>query len=104
MTNQEGEPRFSASVSLDRRTLWFGTLTLHEDHLTISGWTWTGFSEWQIPINDIRHVVRWSSSTKGPNFGIRRKSGPSLYCRVEGAFHLAKHFEQDERVDLKIGH
>ena len=99
----EQEPKLSSNLALRRRTLWFGEMELYEDHLSISGWRWSG-SVWRpIPITDIRRIEKWPATRRGANLVIRPAKERDLYCRIEeGIFYWVKEFRDDERTALKI--
>jgi hypothetical protein len=95
----------SFDVDLERKPLWFGTLVLYDDHLKISGWSWTGPLQETIRFEHIPVVERWSTPKQGPNFIIHRTQGSALHCRVgNGAFYLANAFKEDATIKLKRRH
>ncbi len=105
MNADEQEPILSSDLALRRRTLWLGEMELYDDHLSISGWRWSG-SVWRpIPITDIRRVEKWPASWWGTNFVIRPAEERDFYCRVEeGIFYWVKEFRDDERTELEVRH
>jgi hypothetical protein len=82
----KNELRFSSSVTLERQNLWLGTLSLYNDVLEASGWTWTGLVRREVSLGDTSLVERWEVE-KGSNFVFHEKGDLSLHCRVtDGAF------------------
>lgn len=95
------EAILSADVSLERRTLWFGSAELYEDILVVSGWTWTGSIEWTIPLESVQIVERWSV-LKGPNFVFHTEEG-ALHCRIEGAaWNWEQALKNEPGIELKM--
>ena len=100
-----GEPVLSSSFTLEGRTLWFGTIELHQEEVVISGWTWTGPVTERIDIEEIKKVEKWTV-TLGPNIRLYRANGKRpVFGRIhkEAKFwELA--FEKDDRFDLTLRH
>lgn len=103
MDSDEEDPRLSSDVALRRRTLWLGEMALYEDHLSISGWQWTGSVWYPIAIRDIRQVEKWPAPEGRVNLVLRPEERHDFYCRVEeGVFFWVKEFREEERTDLEI--
>lgn len=99
---EEQEPILASDLALRRRTLWLGKMELYEDHLSISGWQWTGTMYRPLPIRQIRLVEKWLVP-RGVNFVIRPEEGRDYYCRLAGGvFFWVKELREDERTSLKI--
>lgn len=99
------DARRSFDLTLENQTLWLGTLDLHDDHLSISGWSWTGPLQEDLPFDHIYLVERWPPTRNGPNFVIYRKQSSALHCKVDGgAFYLANVFKKKEGITLKRKH
>lgn len=105
MAADDQEPVLRSDLALRRRTLWLGKLELYDDHLSISGWRWSG-SVWRpIPIEDIRRVEKWPAPPQGTNFVISPEEEQDFYCRIEeGIFYWVKEFRDDDRTDLTVRH
>ncbi|MEF8866667.1 MAG: hypothetical protein V5A20_12990 [Salinibacter sp.] len=93
----------SSPVALLDRTLWFGEIQLHDDGITISGWTWGGTFQKQIPLREITVFETWASEgTKNNYFRLRIDGEASVRGQIESDIGLWEvHMEADERVDLK---
>ncbi|PSQ69241.1 MAG: hypothetical protein BRD26_06820 [Bacteroidetes bacterium QH_1_64_81] len=89
--SESGEPVLSSSFTLEGRTLWFGTIELHQEEVVISGWTWTGPVTERI---DIEEIKLHRANGKRPVFGRIHKEAKF--------WELA--FEKDDRVDLTLRH
>ncbi len=99
------EPVLSSSVTLEGRSLWFGTLKLYEEELVVSGWTWTGPVEERIAIDDIALVEKWTV-TLGPNFRVHiTDDRDPLFGRIQkGAKFWELTLEKHERIDFRLRH
>lgn len=99
------EPVLSSAVTLEDRSLWFGTLELYEEELVVSGWTWTGPMEERIAIDDIALVEKWTV-TLGPNVRVHTTSDRDpLFGRIhKGAKFWELVLEKHERIDLRLRH
>jgi hypothetical protein len=98
------EPTLSSPVTLLNRTLWFGEMQLHDDEITISGWTWGGSFRRQIPIREISVFETWAG--EGNNyFRLRIDGDESVQGRITAGIGLWEvQVEDDERVELKRRH
>ncbi len=104
MDPDDQDPILRSALAL-RRTLWLGEIELYQDHLSISGWRWSGAVWRPIPIADIRRVEKWPATHRGHNFVIRPTETRDYYCRVEeGVFFWVKEFRDDDRTELTIQH
>lgn len=105
MNSDEEDPRLRSDVALRRRTLWLGEMELYDDHLSISGWRWTGSVWCPLPIQEIRQVEKWPAPEGMVNLVLRPEEMRDFYCRVEGGvFFWVKTFREDERTDVQIRH
>lgn len=86
MSTGNGSPLLSSSISLRNQTLWFGQIKLYEDHILLTGWTWTGRVREKIPLSEIRKVETWSVP-EGPNV-IMHVNGSKLRGRIEDGIGL----------------
>lgn len=98
------EATLSSPLSLRDCTLWFGKIKLHEDKIVISGWTWDGPFEKDIPIRKITAFETWANR-KGPNFRLQIDEGVSIQGRIEKGLGLWQNtLETDERVRFQRRH
>ena len=82
--------------------LWFGEMEFYEDHLSITGWRWTGAVHRPIRLTDIQQVEKWVVS-RGVNFVIRPEEDRDFYCRAgDHMFYWVKELREDERTDVEI--
>lgn len=92
------EAPLSSPLSLKDGTLWFGEIELHDEKIVISGWTWDGRFEKDIPIRKIKAFETWSNR-KGANFRLRLDGEASIKGRIEKGLGLWQNtLETDERV------
>lgn len=94
------EPILSSNLSLTDRSLWFGTLELYPDFLSISGWQWTGPFERHIPIDDIKKIVK-GGGHEGPNLFIQTED-EILKCHVEGVGFWHQEFKSNDHIEFKV--
>lgn len=98
------EATLSSPLSLKNGTLWFGEIELHEEKIVISGWTWDGPFEKDIPIRKITAFETWANR-KGPNFRLRIDGEASIQGRIEKGLGLWQNtLETDGRVQFKRRH
>lgn len=98
------DSKLTSPLTLEDIVLWFGSIELYPDKIVISGWSWTGKTEQEIPIQNISTFEKWTNR-KGPNFRIRINGEDSVYGRMEeGAELWALEMEEDERLELKRRH
>lgn len=104
MSTGDANPILTSDLSLEKRTLWFGTIALYEDHVSISGWRWSGPFRRDIPIGDLRLVERFTTR-RGPNVVLHVRNGMSFKCRIHGgAWYWERAFREDDRISLKMRH
>lgn len=75
------QPELSSPITLKNRTLWFGELKLHGNKVVVSGWTWTGPVQEEIPLSNVTEFHRWQTTTsdeKGISFVLRRETGSTV--------------------------
>jgi len=98
------ESTLTSPVTLLDRTL-FGEIQLYDDHVVVTGWTWTGPLHEEIPIREIIVFETWAGG-KGDNyFRIRRNEGASVRGEIGAGIGLWEvQMEADERIDLKRQH
>lgn len=102
---EDRDPELTSALALRRRMLWLGKLELYEDHLAISGWTWSGSVWYPLPIDDIRAVEKRPSHPRTSNFVIQPEDRRNFYCQIEnGVFYWVKEFREDERIELEVQH
>ena len=78
-------PVLSSPCKHMRRTLWFGQIELFDDHITLSGWCWTGRYERRIDLSDLQLTLWWAVG-QGMNFKLQLESGKTYPLRItEGA-------------------
>lgn len=95
------EATLSSPVSLHDRTLLFGEMELHDEKIVISGWTWDGPYEKEIPIRRITAFETWSNR-KGTNFRLRIDGDVSIKGRIEKGLGLWQNaLETDDRIRFK---
>jgi hypothetical protein len=70
----DSSPLLTHGVSLLDRTLWFGQAELHETHIHISGWHWTGRYERRIDLDEVQQAETWSR-TREANLVLRLDDG-----------------------------
>jgi len=101
MSNDQA-PLLQSALAL-RRPLWLGEIALYENHVSISGWRWSGSVWHPLPFQDIRRVEKWPATHRGTNLVIRPAEARDYYCRVEeGVFFWVKEFRDDARTDLAL--
>ena len=90
---------------MEDRTLWFGTIELHQEEVVISGWTWTGPITERTTIEEIKKVEKWTVR-RGPNIRLLRANGKRpVFGRIHrGAKFWERAFKKDDRVDLTLRH
>lgn len=76
-------PILISKVSLPDQTLWFGRAELHDTHIHISGWHWTGRREQYIDLKDLQQVETWSRAD-GPNMILHTSEGDRSLCIEKG--------------------
>lgn len=91
-------PILVSKVSLPDRTLWFGRAELYRDHISISGWHWTGRLEKYIALNDLTQVETWSHSN-GPNV-ILHTNEQDLALRIKRGIMLWHWKLKELRVEV----
>jgi hypothetical protein len=97
-------PRLSSPVTLKNCALWFGEIELHEGKIVISGWTWTGPVEKEIPLSDTTTFEKWTVQ-EGPNFRLHFSEGNSVFGRIEkGAGLWGLELEDDEGIKVRQRH
>lgn len=99
------EPVIDSNITLENRSLWWARLSLYEEELVLSGWTWTGPQEERIPIEDVELVEKWTV-TLGPNIRVHTTDGrPPIFGRVhKGAKFWELIIERHERIQLRLRH
>ncbi|PQJ34157.1 hypothetical protein BSZ35_05665 [Salinibacter sp. 10B] len=101
-TDPEEEYILRSALTLQRRTLWLGTIALYDDRLSITGWSWTGAVDHTLPLDEIRLVEIWPVP-RGVNLAIFPEQGASLYCRIaEDILRWGRAFRGEDRVNLTM--
>lgn len=91
-----------SALTLQRSTLWFGTMTLFENRLSITGWSWTGRVDRTLPLDDVRLVEMWPVP-RGVNLAIYPEDGRPLFCRVaEDLLLWVNELREDDRTSLDV--
>ena len=54
-------PILSTRCSLPGKSLWFGRAELYEERICLSGWTWSGRFQREIPLPVIERVKWWAA-------------------------------------------
>lgn len=81
-----GQPELSSPITLKNRTLWFGELKLQGNKVVVSGWTWTGPVQEEIPLSNVTEFYKWAPTTtdeKGTPFVLRWETGSTIRGRIE---------------------
>lgn len=99
------EPVIDSDITLENRSLWWTSLTLYEDELVLSGWTWTGFQEERIPLGQVDLVEKWTVSL-GPNIRVHTTDDRSaIFGRIhDGVKFWELALEKHEGIELRLRH
>jgi hypothetical protein len=98
----EQTPILRSALTLQRSTLWLGTMALYEDRLSITGWSWTGRVDRTLSLDDVRLVEMWPVP-RGVNLAIYPTDGGPLFCRVaEDLLRWVNEFRKDDRTSLDV--
>lgn len=99
------EPVIKSTIALKNRSLWWARLTLYEDELVLTGWTWTGPQEERIPIDGVDLVEKWTV-TLGPNIRVHTADDRTpIFGRIhKGTKFWELAIEKHEHIELKLRH
>ena len=75
------DPIYSHRCSLPDRTLWFGRARLFEDRVHVTGWTWRGRYQREIPVAEIDEV-EWQPRPAKPNLILYLDDGDVFQLRL----------------------
>jgi hypothetical protein len=102
MPADEQAPKLRSDLVLRQRTLWLGEMELYEDHLSISGWRWTGSVHRPIRFENIQQVEKWAVP-RGVNLVIRHQETQDFHCRVlEQVYFWVKALREEERTEVEL--